>query len=81
MGGPKGPYRQSERADIYSGYAWELVEKEHAFVCYRTPEELDALREARREAGKSTALKPSDLLLSDDEQAVRKAAGDAYVSA
>jgi len=79
VGGPKGPYRQSERADIYSGYAWELVEKGHAFVCYRTPEELDALREARREAGKSTALKPSDLLLSEDEQAARKAAGAAYV--
>ena len=79
VGGPKGPYRQSERADIYSGYAWELVEKGHAFVCYRTPEELNDLREARREAGKSTALKPSDLLLSEDEQAARKAAGDAFV--
>jgi glutamyl-tRNA synthetase len=79
VGGPKGPYRQSERADIYSGYAWELVEKGHAFVCYRTPEELNDLREARREAGKSTALKPSDLILSEDEQAARKAAGDAFV--
>ena len=79
VGGPKGPYRQSERADIYSGYAWELVEKGHAFVCYRTPEELNDLREARRDAGKSTALKPSDLLLSEDEQAARKAAGDAFV--
>ena len=79
VGGPKGPYRQSERADIYSGFAWELVEKGHAFVCYRTPEELNELREARREAGKATALKPSDLMLSADEQAARKAAGDPYV--
>ncbi|NDH41427.1 MAG: glutamate--tRNA ligase [Gammaproteobacteria bacterium] len=79
VGGPSGPYRQSERADIYSGYAWELVEKGHAFVCYRTPQELDALREARREAGQSTALKPSDLMLPEEEQAARKAAGDAYV--
>ena len=79
VGGPKGPYRQSERADIYSGYAWELVEKGHAFVCYRTPEELDGLRAVRRGAGKSTALKPSDLMLPEDEQAARKAAGDAYV--
>ena len=79
VGGPKGPYRQSERADIYSGYAWELVEKGHAFVCYRTPEELNALREARREAGKATALKPSELLLSDQEQAARKAAGASFV--
>ena len=79
VGGPKGPYRQSERADIYSGYAWELVEKGHAFVCYRTPEELDSLREARREAGETTALKPSHLLLSEDEQAARKAAGGPFV--
>jgi glutamyl-tRNA synthetase len=79
VGGAKGPYRQSERADIYSSYAWELVEKGHAFVCYRTPGELNDLREARREASKSTALKPSDLLLSEDEQAARKAAGDAFV--
>jgi glutamyl-tRNA synthetase len=79
VGGPKGPYRQSERAEVYSGYAWELVEKGHAFVCYRTPGELNDLREARREASKSTALKPSDLLLSEDEQAARKAAGDAFV--
>ena len=79
VGGPKGPYRQSERANIYSGYAWELVEKGHAFVCYRTPEELNDLREARREAGQATALKPSDLILPEDEQAARKAAGDPYV--
>ena len=79
VGGPMGPYRQSERADIYSGYAWELVEKGRAFVCYRTPEELNVLREARREAGHSTALKPADLILSENEQAVRKEAGDPYV--
>jgi glutamyl-tRNA synthetase len=79
VGGGKGPYRQSERADIYSGYAWELVEKGHAFVCYRTPEELDSLREARREAGETTALKPSHLLLSEDEQTARKAAGGPFV--
>lgn len=79
VGGPKGPYRQSERAEVYSGYAWELVEKGHAFVCYRTPGELNALREARREAGKATALKPSELLLSEEEQAARKAAGASFV--
>ena len=79
VGGPKGPYRQSERADSYSAYAWELVEKGHAFVCYRTPEELNDLRDARREAGQATALKPSDLILPEEEQEARKAAGDPYV--
>ena len=79
VGGPHGPYRQSERGEAYAEYAWQLVEAGHAFVCYRTAEELDALREARREAGNSTALKPSDLTLPDDEQARRKERGDAFV--
>jgi len=48
VGGPHGPYRQSEWGDTYAGYAWQLVEAGKAFVCYRTSEELDALREARR---------------------------------
>ena len=79
VGGPHGPYRQSERGDIYAGYAWQLVDEGKAFVCYRTAEELDAIREARREAGNSTALKPSDLLLSPEEQAARKAADQPFV--
>ena len=79
VGGPHGPYRQSERGDIYAGYAWQLVDEGKAFVCYRTADELDAIREARREAGNSTALKPSDLLLSPEEQAARKAADQPFV--
>ena len=79
VGGDSGPYRQSERKDIYAKYAEELVAKGHAFHCYRTPEELDQLREARREAGGHTALKPSELKLSDEEVAKRKAAAMPYV--
>ena len=79
IGGPSGPYRQSERGDIYAQYAWQLVEAGHAFVCYRTSDELDALREQRRADGHSTALKPSDLLLSEAEQATRKTAGAPFV--
>ena len=79
VGGDHGPYRQSERGDIYSQYAWQLVEAGHAFVCYRTAEELNTLREARRAEGQSTALKPSDLRLPEDEVARRKAAGEPFV--
>lgn len=75
VGGDFGPYRQSERGDIYRQYAEQLVEAGHAFYCYRTPEELDELRNARREQGGFTALKPSELKLSDDEVARRKAEG------
>lgn len=79
IGGEHGPYRQSERMELYGQYAQQLVDEGKAFVCYRTSAELNELREARRAAGNSTALKPSDLLLDADETEKRKAAGDAYV--
>ena len=75
VGGEYGPYRQSERGDIYRQYAEQLVEAGHAFYCYRTPEELDELRNARREQGGFTALKPSELKLSDEEATRRQAEG------
>ena len=79
VGGANGPYRQSERMELYGQYAMQLVEEGKAFVCYRTTAELDALREARQSAGTSTALKPADLMLPAAEVEKRRAAGDAYV--
>ena len=78
-GGDYGPYRQSERKHIYGEYAERLVNEGKAFYCYRTTEELDVLRAARREAGGHTALKPSELKLPADEIAKRKAAEMPYV--
>ena len=79
LGGPHGPYRQSERMHLYAQYAEQLVAEGKAFHCYRTPQELNELRETRRAAGTSSALKPSDLMLSDEENARRKAGGDPSV--
>ncbi len=79
VGGDCGPYRQSERMALYGEYALQLVREGKAFLCYRTPEELDTLREARRAAGNSTALKPADLVLPEAEVAQREAAGMPYV--
>jgi len=42
VGGPYGPYSQSERFDIYPKYAQMLVEKSYAYECFCTPEELEA---------------------------------------
>lgn len=75
VGGEFGPYRQSERGEIYAQYAQQLLDRGYAFRCYRTPEELDELRAARREAGGFAALKPSELRLSDEEVARREAEG------
>lgn len=43
--GKCGPYVQSERKDIYKKYALELVEKGHAYYCFCTEDELEAMRE------------------------------------
>lgn len=75
VGGPHGPYRQSERVAIYQQHAEQLLAAGHAFRCFRTPEELETLREAKRSAGDTTALKAADLELPADEQARREAAG------
>ena len=79
VGGDFGPYRQSERKNDYAQYAELLIEKGHAFKCYRTAEELDALREGLKEQGINRALKPYDLALPADEVAKREAAGAPYV--
>ena len=44
VGGSKGPYRQSERSDIYRKYADQLIADGHAFRCFCTPERLEKLR-------------------------------------
>lgn len=79
VGGPHGPYRQSERKDIYAQYAEQLLANGHAFRCYRTPEELTELRETKRAQGGFAALKPSELMLPEAEVARREAAGAPYV--
>ena len=78
-GGEYGPYRQSERKAIYAKYVDQLLESGRAFKCFRTSEELDALRAKRKEAGIHTALKPSDLKLDDAEVARREAEGMPFV--
>ncbi|WP_342499888.1 glutamate--tRNA ligase [Bacillus sp. FSL M7-0791] len=45
--GGYGPYRQSERNDLYKKYYDELLEKDLAYKCYCTAEELEAEREAQ----------------------------------
>mgnify|MGYP000368469302 FL=1 len=79
VGGPHGPYQQSERGDIYAKYAQQLLDAGHAFKCYRTSEELDELRESRKEAGLHLALKPTDLALDAEEQSRREQESWPYV--
>ena len=43
--GPYGPYRQSERKQLYRQYAEQLVQQGNAYYAFDTPEELDQMRE------------------------------------
>src|SRR5215467_9152698 len=47
VGGPRGPYRQSERLHLYQSYAQELLTAGSAYYCFCSTEQLDA---ERREA-------------------------------
>lgn len=51
-GGPFGPYRQSERKELYKQYAIQLIDSGHAYYAFDTPEELEAMRK-RLEADKA----------------------------
>jgi len=51
VGGSCGPYRQSERLDIYEKYLRELVDKGLAYYCFCSPEELEAKKEEMMSRG------------------------------
>ncbi|WP_128330508.1 glutamate--tRNA ligase [Apibacter sp. HY039] len=44
IGGPFGPYRQSERKDIYKEYITAILNTEYAYIAFDTPDELEKLR-------------------------------------
>jgi len=51
IGGPHGPYFQSQRLDTYRAMVDRLMRDGHAYFCYCTPDELKARREAAEQAG------------------------------
>lgn len=51
IGGEYGPYRQTERLNIYKKYVDELLERGLAYKCYMTEEELEEERDAQRARG------------------------------
>ena len=79
VGGEYGPYRQSERSDIYKKHVDELLEKGHAFYCFATSQELDEMRAAQKENGETQKYDGRGLLLSQEEVSQRLAAGESHV--
>ena len=78
-GGPHGPYRQSERREIYDQHANVLLEKGHAFRCFCSSERLDELRK-EQEANKSGSGYDGHCLhLSEEDVQAKVAAGESHV--
>ena len=78
-GGPYGPYRQSERSEIYAEHVDRLLSDGHAFHCFCSRERLDEVRSAQMSAGETTRYDGHCLSLTDDEVAARLASGEASV--
>ncbi len=79
VGGPYGPYRQSERKEIYQKYAWQLVEQGNAYPCFCSPQRLQEIR-ARQEARKQPPRYDRRCRSIPPEEArARIAAGEPYV--
>ena len=79
IGGPYGPYRQSERIDIYKTYLKQLLDEDKAYHCFCTKEQLDADRQAMQGEGATPVYVGRCSGLSKEEQERRIAAGESSV--
>ena len=68
VGGEHGPYRQSQRLESYQKYADLLLQKELAYYCYCTPEELNEMRKEAFEKGETPRYNQMCLNLSKAEK-------------
>ncbi|MBQ6120967.1 MAG: glutamate--tRNA ligase, partial [Clostridia bacterium] len=79
VGGPCGPYVQSQRKDTYMPYAKQLVESGHAYYCFCTKERLEEARKAAEARGESFKYDKHCLRLSKEEIQAKLDAGEEYV--
>ena len=84
--GDFGPYRQSERKDIYQKYIRQLLEEGKAYYAFETPEDLEKIRKEFESKGErfmynnATRLQMDNSLnMSESELAERLASGESYV--
>jgi glutamyl-tRNA synthetase len=73
VGGPFGPYFQSERLELHRAMAGDLVKAGKAYYCYCTPDELKAKREAAEAAGGAWKYDRACRRLTPSEIAAREA--------
>ena len=79
QGGNYGPYRQTERREIYGKYAWELVEKGAAYPCFCTAERLAKVREEQLARKENPRYDGTCRLLDPAEARRRTESGEKFV--
>lgn len=79
VGGDFGPYRQSERTEIYRQYCQKLLDAGKAYKCFATPEELQEMREVARKMGTRIGYDRRYRNLSPEEIEKREKEGQSYV--
>ncbi len=79
VSGPVGPYRQSERLEIYRQYLEQLKSSRKAYPCFCSEEELQQHREAALARGENPHYDRRCLQLSETERTRRLQAGDQAV--
>lgn len=78
-GGPYGPYRQSERKEIYQEYGRKLVEAGKAYYCFCTPQRLEAVHQEQLKRKETPHYDGTCRLLSPAEAQARAGAGEPHV--
>lgn len=79
IGGPHGPYRQSDRKDVYAQHTQQLIDNGHAFHCFCDSERLDEVRQKQREAGEDIGYDGHCLNLAPEDVAHRLNANEPHV--
>ncbi len=79
IGGPYGPYRQSERREVYQNYAKRLIDSGHAYYCFCSPERLEHVRQEQQKLKLPQLYDGTCKQIDPDEAAKRVARGEKHV--
>lgn len=79
VGGKFGPYRQTERREIYTHHAKILMDLGHAYPCFCTPEKLEKTRQEQMKRKENPHYDSTCRALAPEDAAKRMANGEAYI--
>ncbi|CAG1016244.1 glutamyl-tRNA synthetase [Anaerolineales bacterium] len=79
VGGAYGPYRQTDRREIYQAHAKTLVNSGHAYPCFCSPDRLEKVRQEQMKRKENPHYDGTCRNLDPDEAARRVANGEKYV--